>query len=189
MNGKVTPVYRERTWNEDEESMTGSSRISKGVIFCALTGKPIADGQCEYAKKSSPIILSVYKDRQGIWTQAWPHHVEGNPQRVGAITDTHVVETMEERWEDARAEIMQDSVKDKKVVTPPLKKVRYEAEEVMKGIRKAPSTKCPPAIRVGDEQVPVKAPPRPLLVKHAPEYGNRHHLDLMRGEKLRRLGC
>ena len=48
------------------------------------------------------------------------------------------------------------------------KKARDEAEEVMKGIRKAPPTKYPPAVRVGDEQVLVKAPLRALPVKHAP---------------------
>ena len=40
---------------------------------------------------------------------------------------------------------MQDSVKEKEVVTlPRKKKVRDEAEEVMKGIRKALPTQCPP---------------------------------------------
>ena len=53
-------------------------------------------------------------------------------------------------------------------MTPPRKKVRDEAEEVMKGTRKAPPTKYPPTVRVGDGQVPVKAPPRPLPVKYAP---------------------
>ena len=84
---------------------------------------------------------------------------------------------------------MQESVKDKEVVTPPRKKVRDEAEELMKGIRRAPPTKYPPDVRVGDEHVLVKAPPRLPQVRHALEYGNRHHLDFTRRERLRQLVC
>ena len=69
------------------------------------------------------------------------------------ITDKPFQETKEERWEDVRAKRLQDSGKYNEVVTPPRKIVRDEAEEVMKGIRKAPPTKCPPPVSVGDEQV------------------------------------
>ena len=65
---------------------------------------------------------------------------------------------------------MQDAVGDREVLTPPRKKVREEAEELPKGIRKAPPTKLPLAMRVGEVQVPVKVPPQrkqPPLVKHA----------------------
>ena len=56
-------------------------------------------------------------------------------------------------------------------------------EEMPRGIRKAPPTKFPPAMRVGHVSVQGKAATQrlqSLLVKHAEELWNRHHLDLMR---------
>ena len=54
VNGKVTPVYQERTWDEDEESMAGLMYSIEGSHFCVLTEKPIAHEQSEYTKKSGP---------------------------------------------------------------------------------------------------------------------------------------
>ena len=63
-----------------------------------------------------------YKDRQGNWKQTRPHYVKVHGQKVCAITDKYLEETKEETWEDARAKRMQDSVKEKEVVTLPRKK-------------------------------------------------------------------
>ena len=70
------------------------------------------------------------------WKQAWPHYAKGNGRTVCDFTDKPCEEEKEERWKEVRAKKMQDAVKDKEVVTPPRKKVRDEAEEVMKGTRK-----------------------------------------------------
>ena len=103
-------------------------------------------------------------------------------------------EARDERWEDVRATAMQDSVKATELVTPPWKKVRDEAEEVVKGIHKAPPTTFSPIIGVGDVQVPVRVPPPPLPVKHAPGVRKSNHLKLrtyrIRGQVRRGvIGC
>ena len=84
------------------------------------------------------------------------HEIEGKGQKMCAITDKPFEEASRGMGRREGKKHMQDSVKDKEVVTPPRKYVRDESEEVMKGIR------------VGDVQVLVKAPSRPLPAKYAP---------------------
>ena len=50
---------KESTWDEEEEAMTGLVYSLAGNYLCALTGKPTAEKDSEYAKKSSPRRLHV----------------------------------------------------------------------------------------------------------------------------------
>ena len=93
ITGSLTPIFQERTWDEEEESMTGLMCSLRGKYHSAITGKQIADTDSENAKKSSQRRLFVeerlcvhrykkyypikqeelYKDRQGNWKQTWRH--------------------------------------------------------------------------------------------------------------------
>ena len=65
VNGRMTPVIQEDTWNEEEEVMTGHVCNLGGQYCCALTMKPISDKESEYAKKSRPRRL-YQSERLGV---------------------------------------------------------------------------------------------------------------------------
>ena len=101
---------------------------------CALTGKNRSatmsrstprrvsknDSVCEGLTNSFFTIKQEepYKDRQGNWKQVWSHDVEGNGQKVCAITGKLFEETKEHRWQVVRTQRMQKTMKDREVLTP-----------------------------------------------------------------------
>ena len=158
VNGKVTPVFQESTWNEGEESMTGLiyRLAGKASHFCALTRKPIADEQSEYAKeKLAQEDCTMKYDIVCRDMASFPRSDETSRSRTDRGTRNKLVHIR-------LRETGKTNVPSRTSTT------RTPRKRHGKGIRKAPPTKYPPAIRAGDEQVLVKAPPRPLTVKHSP---------------------
>ena len=194
VNGRVTFVFQEISWDEEEESMTGLICSFGGKYFAFSWESPAQIRILNSLRKSKPIMMYVerrlYVRRYVKFFQSgkrsrirtgrehgsklgliWPHFVKGNGQQICAITD--------KPFEDAKGEMgrlgrKKDAGESKRQAgVDAAKEVEDVEKEMPRRIRRAPPTKFPPA----------------AIGQTCSRSGNLYHLEFTRGEQLRRLGC
>ena len=118
VNGKVTPVFQESTWNEDEEAGTCLIFDLERNRLCAPSGRLTTDELSTYAERSGPRRVHCEgrlgvrrfdrfcpprqdepdQDRQGNWKQAGQHCIKGKGQKVCAMTEKPWKKPRKRHW-------------------------------------------------------------------------------------------
>ena len=122
-----------------------------------------------------------YKDRLGNWRQRWPHYVKGNEQNnCGQTFRRNQGRKMGRREGKKNAGSQRQGGVDAKE-----KRERSRGGDAQRHPLSAASEV--PANRTGASESSTPEKNHHLWSNVLQRRGNRHHLDLMRGEQLRRL--
>ena len=129
VNGRVTSVFQECTWDEEEESMTGLVCSLGRKYFCTLTAKPTAGKDIQSTPRRAVPVDYIYfykggivcvgticthqsnnrsRTRKGREIGSKLDHIlsKETGEEMCAVTDKTFEETEEEGWEGVMTKIV-----------------------------------------------------------------------------------